>query len=228
MTVSGMAPPAVPTVAVATVVAFGLRMVTVVCVIVTALMLSPTRWPATASKTTRPICPAVPRVAVLASPRAMRPVNPTSVVAYGGGGMKRSVALVPLPAGVATFRRPDAVPPGTWIPIVVEVAVSTRTPVTFAVTRFDVRVDSKLVPVIETVVPATATPGVKLVMVGTPPLLTTVNDMALVAEPKGVVTPIGPVVAPAGTVTMRRFDEAEVTVAATPLNVTVFWPGVAL
>jgi hypothetical protein len=43
--------------------------------------------------------------------------------------------------------------------------------------------------------------GVKLVIVGAPELALTVKFALLVAEPKGAVTLIGPVVAPAGTVT---------------------------
>ena len=55
----------------------------------------------------------------------------------------------------------------------------------------------KLVPLIVTLVPASALVGVKLVMVGG---FTTVKFVALVAVPPGVVTPSGPVVAPVGTV----------------------------
>ena len=66
--------------------------------------------------------------------------------------------------------------------------------------------------------------GVKLVRVGAPsePPVVTVNGPLLVAEPVGVVTAIGPVVAPLGTVTTSWVAVAEDTVAAVPLNVTVF------
>ncbi len=63
--------------------------------------------------------------------------------------------------------------------------------------------------------------GVKLVIVGAVEALT-VNGVLLVAEPMGVVIAIGPVVAPAGTVVRIWLAVAEVTVAATPLKVTVF------
>ena len=56
----------------------------------------------------------------------------------------------------------------------------------------------KLVPVIVTVVFVGPLAGVKLVIVGA--LAVTVKLLALVAVPFGVVTPIGPVVDPAGTV----------------------------
>ena len=47
---------------------------------------------------------------------------------------------------------------------------------------------------------------------------------ALVAVPPGVVTEIGPVIAPAGTVVEIRGFDAAVTVAAVPLNRTAVAP----
>jgi hypothetical protein len=58
-------------------------------------------------------------------------------------------------------------------------------------------VPAKFVPMIVTLVPAGPLVGVKLVIAGG---LTTVKLLALVATPPDVVTLIGPVVAPAGTV----------------------------
>jgi hypothetical protein len=55
----------------------------------------------------------------------------------------------------------------------------------------------KFVPLIVTLAPTAPLVGVKLVMVGG---LTTVKEVPLVAVPVGVVTPSGPVVAPAGAV----------------------------
>jgi hypothetical protein len=55
----------------------------------------------------------------------------------------------------------------------------------------------KFVPLIVTLVPTGPLVGVKPVIVGA---VTTVNALALVAVPPGVVTLSGPVVAPAGTV----------------------------
>ena len=72
-----------------------------------------------------------------------------------------------------------------------------------------------------TLVPATPIVGVNPVIVGAPGVPTT-NAVLLVADPAGEVTLIGPVVAPAGTEVTIRVAVAEVTVAATPLNVTVF------
>ena len=56
----------------------------------------------------------------------------------------------------------------------------------------------KLLPVIVTLVPTGPLAGVKLVIVGA--LAVTVNAVALVAVPPGVVTRMSPLVAPAGTV----------------------------
>ena len=62
--------------------------------------------------------------------------------------------------------------------------------------------EAKLVPVMVTVVPGVPIVGVKLVMVGGAvgnPVVVTMKTALLVAEPLGVVTVIGPGVAPAGT-----------------------------
>ena len=67
----------------------------------------------------------------------------------------------------------------------------------FAPLKLTAVVPLKPVPVMVTFVPAVALAGAKLVIVGAP---ITVNVPALVAVPPGVVTPIFPVVAPAGTV----------------------------
>ena len=82
---------------------------------------------------------------------------------------------------------------------------------------------SKLVPVIVTVVPGAPIVGVKFVIVGAPEAAdVTVNALLLVIEPTGQLTPIGPVVAPAGTMVTSCVRVAEITVAPTPLKVTVF------
>jgi hypothetical protein len=82
---------------------------------------------------------------------------------------------------------------------------------------------------IVTAVPAVPIVGVKLVMVGAPcdPPEVTRKFVLLVPEPVNVVTPIGPVVAPVGTLATICVAVAEVTVAEAPLNVTVFSPTVA-
>jgi len=60
---------------------------------------------------------------------------------------------------------------------------------------------SKLLPVTVTLVPATPIVGAKLVIVGWPFPAVTVKDVSVVNVPDGVVTAMGPVVAPDGTVT---------------------------
>jgi hypothetical protein len=79
---------------------------------------------------------------------------------------------------------------------------------------------SKLLPEIFTVVPAVPIAGVKLVMTGASE--PTVNGMVLVAVPDGVMTVIGPVVAPAGTLVAICVAVEEITTASVPLNRTVF------
>ena len=75
-----------------------------------------------------------------------------------------------------------------------------------------------------TAVPGAPIVGVKLVIVGAPsaPLVVTVKGAPVVAEAEPMVTEIRPVVAPVGTVTTSWVVVAEVTVAAVPLNLTVF------
>ena len=73
------------------------------------------------------------------------------------------------------------------------------------------------VPVIVIEVPTRPFVGVKPEMVGA---ANTMKLVALVAVPAGVVTVMGPVVAPAGTLVARLVVVADVTVAVTPLNVT--------
>src|SRR5439155_1265921 len=71
----------------------------------------------------------------------------------------------------------------------------------------------KLVPLIVTLVPTGPLAGVKLVTVGG---LMTVKLLALLAVPSGVVTPIGPLVAPAGTVAVIVVAEPTVKLAFVP------------
>jgi hypothetical protein len=76
--------------------------------------------------------------------------------------------------------------------------------------------------------PTAPTVGLKLLIVGALLVAVTVKDALLVAEPDGDVTAIGPVAAPPGTVATIWVAADELTVAAVPLNVTVFSLGVAL
>jgi hypothetical protein len=78
---------------------------------------------------------------------------------------------------------------------------------------------ANVVPLIVTLVPTRPRVGAKLAIVGT-----TVKLVALVAVPPGVVTPSGPIVAPAGTVVRIDVAEATVKAALIPLNVTAVAP----
>lgn len=86
---------------------------------------------------------------------------------------------------------------------------------------------SKFVPLTVTAVPATPLAGETDEIVGAVEAVT-VNGEALDAFPDGVVTEIEPVVAVAGTLVTICVAVELVTVALTPLNVTVFCDGVAL
>ena len=78
------------------------------------------------------------------------------------------------------------------------------------------------------VLPIVALDGWNPVIVGAPAATPTVKFDALVADPAGVETVIGPVVAPEGTVVEICVLVAEMTVAATPLNSTVSCEDVVL
>src|SRR2546427_520728 len=82
----------------------------------------------------------------------------------------------------------------------------------------------KFVPLIVTLVPTGPLVGVKLVIVVVAGELTTVNALALIAVPPGVVTLSGPVAAPAGTVAWMAVSEVTVKLALTPLKVTAVAP----
>src|SRR5436190_339107 len=138
------------------------------------------------------------------------------------GGLMTSVnalALVAVPLGVVTPISPVVVPAGT----VVCMAVAEVT-VKLALTVLNVTPVAPvlLVPLMVTLVPTGPLAGVKLVIVGG--LMTSVNALALVAVPFGVVTPISPVVVPAGTVVCMAVAEVTVKLALTVLNVTPVAP----
>src|SRR5207247_1159959 len=126
----------------------------------------------------------------------------------------------------------SAVPPGVVTPIVPVVGPA-GTVACIAVAEFTVKLalkllkvtpvaPVKLVPLIVTVAPTGPPVGVKLVIVGG--LMTTVNTLALVAVPPGVVTPSAPVVAVAGTVAVIAVAEFTAKLPLTPLNVTAVVP----
>ena len=100
--------------------------------------------------------------------------------------------------------------------------------VVFTINRLFCRLLSKFVPVIATDPPGATICGVNELIVAPPEDVVTVKDSALVAEPAGELTVIGPEAAPAGTETTRLFAEAELTVADVPLKLTLSWAAVVL
>ena len=92
--------------------------------------------------------------------------------------MKKSAALVAVPASVETEIRPEPVEAGTLVSSDVAVAALIDARVVLIFARLLLAVVSKFVPVIVTAVPAVPIVGVKLVIVGEPGS-PTMNDVAL-------------------------------------------------
>jgi hypothetical protein len=128
-------------------------------------------------------------------------------------------ALVAVPAEVVTLSGPVVALVGTvaWIAVAdvtVKLAAAPLNVTDVAPVKF--------VPLIVTVAPTAPLVGLKLVIVGG--LATTVNALALVAVPPGVVTLSGPVVAPAGTVAWIAVADVTVKLVVVPLNRTAVAP----
>jgi hypothetical protein len=153
----------------------------------------------------------------------IRPLSGVKLVIVGT--TMKLPALVAVPPGVVTLIGPLAASAGTVASITLSdatvkvAAVSGCAAVPLNVT--DVA-PVKFVPLIVTVTPTDPLVGLKLVIVVE--LATTVNALALVAVPPGVVTLSGPVVAPAGTVASITLSDVTVKVMAVPLTVTAVAP----
>jgi len=117
-----------------------------------------------------------------------------------------------------TLIGPVAAPAGTVA--VIALAEFTVKPALVPLNRTAVAV-VKLVPLIVTLVPTGPLAGAKLAIVGG---LITVKLPALLAVPAGLVTLIGPVAAPAGTVAVIALAEFTVKLALVPLNRTAVAP----
>lgn len=138
----------------------------------------------------------------------------------GAGGVTvKALALVAVPPGVVTAINPVAAPLGT-----VAESAESETTVKAAVVPPNVTfvVPVKLLPAIVTFVPAVPLAGAKDEMVGAGGV--TVNAVALVAVPPGVVTLIVPVDAPVGTVAVTEVSEPTVNDAEVAPNVTLVVP----
>src|SRR5262249_39741430 len=160
---------------------------------------------------------------------AIRPVNSTSAGAISGaasgGGMKKSPDTVE-PFGVPTEMRPDVAPLGTVAVSFWAVAVVGRESTDPNRNASLLGVGSNRFPFTVTTVPIVPILGLKLEIEG-PAAERTVNGFPLLAVPEGVVTWMGPLVAPAGTLTLSVVTEAERTVARVPLNFTTSLAGLA-
>src|SRR5205807_10070179 len=123
-----------------------------------------------------------------------RPRLVAKLVIVGGLSSVQPLAVALALSGVVTLIGPLEAPAGTvaWI-AVAEVTVK------FALVPLNCTAVApvKFVPLIVTLVPAGPLLGAKLVIVGG---LSTVKLLALLVVPPGVVTLIGPLEAPAGTV----------------------------
>jgi hypothetical protein len=132
--------------------------------------------------------------------------------------------LVAVPAGVVTVMGPVLAPLGT----VALINVSEATENVGAVTPLKVTLLApvRCVPVIDTLVPSGALVGANDEIVGAAGgVVVTVKAIVLVPVPPLVVTAIGPVVAPLGTVALIAVSEATENVAAiTPLKVILLAP----
>lgn len=135
----------------------------------------------------------------------------------GADVIVKLVALVAVPSSVVTVMGPVLAPAGT---VVVTVPELLTVNVAGCPLNETAVAPVKFVPVIVTPVPLTPLGGVKEVMAGV-----TVKRVVVTTGPlPGVVTVMGPVVAPAGTVVVIVPEGLTVNVAATPLNETAVAP----
>lgn len=139
----------------------------------------------------------------------------------GGKRTVKSVDDTEVTLLTSTDILPDVAPFGTVATMLVAVADVMVAVTLLNFTVFSETVELKLVPVMVIVAPTPAATGAKEVMVEGN---NTVKSLAEVACPDDVVTEIFPVVAPAGTDTVKVVGVAAVTVVAVPLKVTMLFP----
>ena len=149
-----------------------------------------------------------PAIATLVPGAPLGGVNPVI-----RGATVKLLALAAVPVGVVTWIGPVVALAGTAAMIRVAVFIEMLAEVPLNVT--DVA-PARLVPLMVTLTPTAPLVGEKLVIVGSKP---TVKSVALVAVPESVVTLIGPVVAPNGTIAVICVSETALNVAEVPLKV---------
>src|SRR5262245_25618941 len=138
------------------------------------------------------------------------------VGALGGCVTVNSPALVAVPPGVVTVILPVVAPVGTAVLICVP---DTTVKVAAVPLNRTALAPPKFVPVIVTAVPTWPLVGANDAIVGAGGV--TVKSVVLVALPTALLTVIGPVVAPAGTVASMRVLDTMLKVAAVPPNWTL-------
>jgi hypothetical protein len=146
------------------------------------------------------------------------PLLGVKLAIVGGLMTVKLPALLAVPAEVVTLIDPLEAPAGTVAVIVVAEFTVKLALVPLNRTAL---APVKFVPLMLTLVPTGPLPGVKLEIVGG---LMTVKLPVLLAVPPAVVTLIGPVAAPAGTVAVIAVAELTVKLALVPLNRTAVAP----
>jgi hypothetical protein len=154
-----------------------------------------------------------------------KPLEGLKLVMNGVGITVKLVTLVTVTPLVVTEIFPDDAPEGTLVVMVSEVDAVTIATTPLKSTTFSLAVVLKFVPVMTTSAPTAPLAGLNPVIVGFPK---TVKSFELVMVTPLVVTVIGPVVAPLGTVTVMLVVVDEITVALTPLNLTTLLTAVVL
>lgn len=141
------------------------------------------------------------------------PLPGESPVTAGGGRMLSGAALVADPAALVMRMSPVVAPVGTMnVSLLSEGALKAAlVPLTVTVV-----VAARFVPETVTVARTPTLPGENPATVGG---ATTMKELALLALPEGVVTTIGPDVAPTGTVKPRDVSDWTVKGALTPFTV---------
>lgn len=139
-------------------------------------------------------------------------------VTFGAPTVNR-LAPVPVPLLVVTVINPEVAPAGTVV--VICPSVSTVYGEAGMPLNFTALAPVKPIPLITTVAPVNPAVGVNPVTVGPPATVKFgVPRLTVLAVPPAVITVIGPVVAPAGTVATSDVL-VQVVVAGTPLNFTL-------
>jgi hypothetical protein len=166
----------------------------------------------------------VPEIVTVAVTAPLVGLNPVIVGEGSTVNSEELDTITPVPL-TSTDTKPEEAPKGTIavMPVAVEAVTVANVPLNSTTLLSGVVL--KLAPEITTVAPTDAARGAIPEIRG---VGKTVKDEALVMVTPLVVTLIGPVVAPAGTVVVRLEDVAAVTVANVPLNRTTLFEGVVL